>query len=198
MANEQQAATVEVQDDAVVTVDIDIPGLDNQEALPPFKEVKDAVADAKEKQLRTRTRTSLTVGPPTHDTYINFPNIPNDISLNWKLFTANGKEYPFYLQAMRKQGWEPVNPQEHPDWLMLPPGYKEDVVIVDGLILMERPMSLTKEAEADNKAVANQRMREARQRLGMTPDNTLTREHDEVKPRVSEEWNRPLPMPIEE
>ena len=125
-------------------------------------------------------------------------NIPKDISLNWKLFTANGKEYPFYLQAMRKQGWEPVNPQEHPDWLMLPPGYKEDVVIVDGLILMERPMSLTKEAEADNKAVANQRMREARQRLGMTPDNTLTREHDEVKPRVSKEWNRPLPMPIEE
>ena len=58
MANEQQAATVEVQDDAVVTVDIDIPGLDNQEALPPFKEVKDAVTDAKEKQLRTRTKTT--------------------------------------------------------------------------------------------------------------------------------------------
>ncbi len=155
-------------------------------------------AEERPERVRTRTRTSLTVGPPTHDTYINFQNIPKDISLNWKLFTANGKEFPFYLQAMRKQGWEPVNPQEHPDWLMLPPGYKEDVVIVDGLILMERPMSLTKEAEADNKAVANQRMREARQRLGMTPDNTMTREHDEVKPRVSEEWNRPLPMPIEE
>ena len=149
-------------------------------------------AEERPERVRTRTRTSLTVGPPTHDTYINFQNIPKDISLNWKLFTANGKEYPFYLQAMRKQGWEPVNPQEHPDWLMLPPGYKEDVVIVDGLILMERPIELTNQARAEERQLARRQIREAEQRLGVTPKDTMTRDHEAVKPKVIREMMRPI------
>ena len=99
---------------------------------------------------------------------------------------------------MRKQGWEVVNPQEHPDWVNLPPGYKEATVIIDGLILMERPAYLTKEAREDDRLLAKQRMREAEQRLGMTPKDTLTRDHDATRPRVVKEMMRPVNVAIEE
>lgn len=140
---------------------------------------------------RTRTRTRMTsAAPPTHDNYINRENIPGDISLNWKLFTAIGQEYPYYLQQMRNQGWEPVNPQEHPDWVNLPPGYSATTCVVDGLILMERPMYLTEEAEEDNYIMATQRIREAEQRLGRRESD---REAEPLKPRLVKEIGRMVP-----
>jgi hypothetical protein len=133
--------------------------------------------------------------PPTHDSYVNRESVPSDISLNWKLFTANALEYPYYLQQMRKQGWEPVNPQEHPDWVNLPPGYTATVVIVDGLMLMERPLWMTEQAEDDNRIMAGQRMREAEQRLGKRESD---REAEPLKPRLVKEIGRMIEVPMED
>ena len=57
---------------------------------------------------------------------------------------------------------------------------------------MERPQSLTDEAKAENRKLAKQQMREAEQRLGMTPKDTLTRDHEGVKPRLVKELMRPI------
>lgn len=123
---------------------------------------------------------------------VNKENIPPDVSVEWKRHTVTGAEDPFYLARMREQGWEPVDPRAHPDWAPLPPGYDAPNIIKDGLILMERPMELTQEANDESRAAAKQQVREAEQRLGMTPNNQLTRDVEGVRPRVAKEWNRPL------
>jgi hypothetical protein len=124
--------------------------------------------------------------------YFPLDKIPEGSSYEWKRYTVMGQEDPFYIAAMREQGWEAVDPKRHLD--LLPPGYKEPHIIKDGLILMERPVELTNEARTEMRSNARRQVREAEQRLGATPDGTLTRDHDSVKPRVTKTWERPVPI----
>ena len=122
--------------------------------------------------------------------YIPIDEIPEGSSYEWKRHSVQGMEDPFYLAGMREQGWEPVNPKRHPNWV--PPGYNLPHIIKGGLILMERPMELTNEFRAEQRALAKTQQREAEQRLGMTPKGELTREHSGVEPRIVKEYMRPL------
>ena len=63
---------------------------------------------------------------------------------------------------------------------------------------MERPLELTKDAQSEQRQLAKQQMREAEQRLGMTPKDTLTRNHQGVEPRITKEYVRAVPIAIEE
>jgi hypothetical protein len=139
-------------------------------------------------RLRKRSRNStLNREDPF---YVNMAAIPADVSVEWKRVSNVGAEDPFYIARMREQGWEPVDPREHPDWVPVPPGYDKNTIIKEGLILMERPMELTREAQAENKMAAEQQVREAEQRLGKTPKDTATRDLPEVAPRIHKEVGR--------
>src|SRR5258708_372956 len=75
---------------------------------------------------RTRTRmgrTSVMDDP----FYIPLDEIPEGSSYEWKRFSNAGLEDPFYIAQMRQQGWEPVDPKRHPNWV--PPGFKEPHII---------------------------------------------------------------------
>ena len=122
--------------------------------------------------------------------YIPVDEIPEGSSYEWKRWSVNGQEDPFYIAQMREQGWEPVNPKKHPNWV--PPGYSQPNIIKGGMILMERPIELTNEAKAEQRQLAKKQTREAEQRLGMTPKGELTREHPDVAPRVVKEYMRPV------
>lgn len=138
---------------------------------------------------RTRRRKSTV----TDDMfYIPVEQIPEGSSYEWKRFSVHGQEDPFYIAQMREQGWEPVNPKRHPTWV--PPGYSQPHIIKGGQILMERPQQLTDEARAEQRTLAKRQIREAEQRLGMTPKDTLTRDHEGVKARVTKEIMRPIPI----
>ena len=140
-------------------------------------------------RTRTRMRRTSVMDDPF---YIPVEEIPEGSSYEWKRFSVNGQEDPFYLAQMRQQGWEPVDPKMHPTWV--PPGYSLPSIIKGGQILMERPIELTREAHAESRAMARQQINDAEERLGRTPKDTLTREHPDVKPRVVKEWNRPMPI----
>jgi hypothetical protein len=120
--------------------------------------------------------------------HIPLEEIPEGSSYEWKRWSNLGLEDPFYIAQMREQGWEPVNPKKHPNWV--PPGYVQPHIIKGGQILMERPIELTLEAQAEQRKLSKQQMREAEQRLGMTPRDTGTRDLPEVKPRVVKEIGR--------
>lgn len=122
--------------------------------------------------------------------FIPVDEIPEGSNYEWKRYSVNGQEDPFYIAQMREQGWEPVQPSRHPNWV--PPGYKEPHIIKGGQILMERPQHLTDEAKRELRQLSKQQIREAEQRLGMTPKGELTREHAEVAPRVVKEMMRPV------
>lgn len=120
--------------------------------------------------------------------YIPVDEIPEGSSYEWKRWSVMGQEDPYYLAQMREQGWEPVNPKRHPTWV--PPGYSQDYIIKDGLILMERPIELTEEARAEQKVLARQQVREAEARLGRTPGNT----HQRLAPKITKEIMRQVPV----
>lgn len=119
--------------------------------------------------------------------------IPEGSSYEWKRFSVSGQSAdhdPFYLASMRRQGWEPVDPRRHPNWV--PPGYDKTSIIRDGQILMERPIELTNEARQEQKQMARQQMREAQERLGLAPKDTMTRDFEGIRPRVQQEYMRPV------
>lgn len=151
------------------------------------------VAEHNAPRKRTRQRSS-TVQINPFDA-VNLDKIPSDISVEWKRFSNVGADDPFYLSRMEEQGWLPVDPRQHPDWVPLPPGYDKPHIIKDGLILMERPKELTEEARAENEVLANRQIREAEQRLGKTPKGEMTREEPGVKPKIVKEYGR---MTVEE
>lgn len=141
-------------------------------------------------RIRTRQRQATSQDNPFE---IPLDEIPEGSSYEWKRFSIHGQSAdhdPFYLASMRRQGWEPVDPKRHPNWV--PPGYDKPYIIRDGLILMERPVELTQEARAEVRALSKQQMREAEQRLGLTPKDTMTRQHEGVEPRVIKEVMRPI------
>ena len=136
-------------------------------------------------RVRTRSRRS-TVQEDMF--YIPVEEIPEGSSYEWKRFSNVGQEDPFYIAQMRQQGWEPVDPRKHPNWV--PPGYKDPYIIKGGQILMERPIELTQEARREQRQLARTQMVEAEQRLGMTPKDTMTRQHPEIAPKVTKEIGR--------
>lgn len=137
---------------------------------------------------RTRRRQSTVQDDPF---YIPLDEIPEGSSYEWKRYSVHGEEDPFYIAKMRSQGWEPVDPKNHPNWV--PPGYREPHIIKGGQILMERPMELTIEAREESRALARQQVVEAEQRLGRTPKGELTRHHPGAAPVITKEVGRMVP-----
>jgi hypothetical protein len=139
-------------------------------------------------RVRTRQRSATAQDNPFD---IPLGEIPEGSSYEWKRYSISGQSAdhdPFYLASMRRQGWEPVDPKRHPNWV--PPGYDKPNIIRDGLILMERPKELTDEARAEVRALSKQQMREAEQRLGLTPKDTMTRDFRGVEPRIDKQIGR--------
>ena len=157
-------------------------------APSPIERESEHVAEHEAPRKRTRQRSaSVQVNP--FDA-VNLDKIPSDITVEWKRYSNVGADDPFYLSRMEEQGWLAVDPRQHPDWVPLPPGYDKPHIIKDGLILMERPKELTDEARKENYDLANRQIREAEQRLGKTPKDTMTREEEGVRPRVVKEVGR--------
>lgn len=121
---------------------------------------------------------------------IPMEQIPEGLTYEWKRWSANGEEYPFYIARMREQGWEPVPPSRHPDWV--PPGYDKPHILKSGLVLMDRPAELTRQARDEAKRLSKRQLREAEQRLGMTPKDTMTRNFPGVEPRLEKQVMRPI------
>lgn len=136
-------------------------------------------------RVRTRQRRSNINDNPFD---IPVDEIPEGSSYEWKRWSNVGAEDPYYIAAQRKQGWEPVDPRRHPSWV--PPGYAQPYIIREGLILMERPLELTLEAKDEIRQASRQMVVEAEQRLGMAPKDTLTRDHDGVRPKLVKEYMR--------
>lgn len=136
-------------------------------------------------RVRTRRRKS-TVNEDVY--FVPTEEIPEGLSYEWKRWSISGLEDPFYIASMREQGWEPVPPSRHPNWV--PPNYKEPHIIKGGCILMDRPTELTLDARKELRQLSRQQVREAEQRLGMTPKNEMTRDFDGARPKVVKEMMR--------
>lgn len=174
----------------VIVEDDDAGVVDRSPAHAPRGAAERVVAHVSEHEaprVRTRRRKATVSEDPY---YIPLEEIPEGLSYEWKRYSVVGQTDPFYLASMREQGWEPVSPKRHPNWV--PPGYNEPHIIKGGMILMDRPIELTNEAKKELRQLSKQQVREAEQRLGMTPKQTLTRDFDGARPQIVKEYMRPI------
>lgn len=90
--------------------------------------------------------------------------------LEWKAETVQGKDQPTYLSKLHANGWRPVPARRLPG--MYAPENDEGPVRYDGMVLMERPLSLTEEARQDEERKAFEQVRMKHDSWGVDSKNT--------------------------
>ena len=103
----------------------------------------------------------------SHDPYAIDPFlIPQGWVYEWKRYSIyNQVDHTHQAKLARVGRWTPV-PAERHDGEFLPPGAKGSI-IHDGLILMERPIELHREAQMEEKRAADDAMRRAKTERGL-------------------------------
>lgn len=94
------------------------------------------------------------------------------MSVEWKRETVTGATFTAYDILLREQGWEPVDGDRFPEFVG--EGHRGPIRR-DGQVLMERPMELTLEAQAEDRANAREAVAIKEQQLGVAPKDTLQR-----------------------
>ena len=104
------------------------------------------------------------LGDDGHDEYyIELGIIPDGWSYEWKTRTILGAEDPAHQVALARKGWEVVPASRHPE--LMPMGYKGVEITRKGMVLMERPMEITQEAQNASLRRARMQMRDKEAQL---------------------------------
>lgn len=128
----------------------------------------------------------------TDDFFVPPEYIPDGWSYEWKRKTNVGMEDPAYQVALARMGWEPVPASRHPS--MMPEGNKYLIIERKGMVLMERPLEITEEARQIERNRARNQIRQKEAQLASAPEGTLTRDHAQVKPKISKGYEA-IPIP---
>jgi hypothetical protein len=173
------------------------------DAKPPLRpeirvELRDisplAAAEARAKEIMDHVGADGFAEAPDK---FNIPpgKIPDGWTYEWKMRTVLEKEYPAYQVSLANTGWTPVPMDRHPE--LMPKGYKGKTVEMDGLILMERPKSITEMVSKRDLRRARDQVRFKEEQLGAAPPGQFERANKDnslVKVRKSYE---PMAIPSE-
>ena len=94
------------------------------------------------------------------------PTAPQGISYEWKRMEVYGQPDPKNQVAVARTGWEAVPARRHPE--MMPKG-SDGPITRDGMMLMERPMEVTKYVEDIERKRAFGQVRDRERELGIAP-----------------------------
>lgn len=119
------------------------------------------------------------------DVYLDrfFAESPPGWTYEWKTHTVFGKNFPHYTTQLLRSGWAPVPANRHRELLF--PEYVDESIIIDGLILMERPKELTDRRRLRERNKATDQVRNSEAKLVEAPAGTAPRDaHRKTHPRV--------------
>jgi hypothetical protein len=113
-----------------------------------------------------------------------FAQAPPGWTYEWKTHSVWNKEYPQYMNNLYRRGWEAVPATRHRD--LIYPDYEGDSIIIDGMILMERPKELTDRQRVRDYRKAVAQIINSEQKLAEAPPGTAPRDVNvRTMPRVS-------------
>lgn len=98
--------------------------------------------------------------------------IPPGFDYEWKRETCFGEHDIDHMTNLQENHWKPVPASRHPN--MMPADKRGGAIHRKGLILMERPSYLTKEAREEDLMLARQQVQVKEDQLGKTPAGTRT------------------------
>lgn len=125
--------------------------------------------------------------------YIDPAIIPDGWSYEWKTFTVLGKENPSYQVSLAHKGWEAVPRSRHPE--LMPANHRGETIERDGMILMERPLEITQEAQNRDKRAARDQVRSKEQQLNGAPAGQFERDvHPQTKANIKKSY-KSIPIP---
>lgn len=119
------------------------------------------------------------------DTYVDkwYAQAPPGWVYEWKTHSVWNKEYPQYVNGLQRTGWSPVQAARHRELLF--PEYEGENIIIDGMILMERPKELVDRVRQREHNRAIDVVRNSERKLADAPTGTGPRTaFAETMPRV--------------
>lgn len=128
------------------------------------------MAEVTRKEQREDQRKEMRLSLPEDDSnkfYVDPARIPDGMSYQWQRASIYGKDdRPEQVRSARFH-WRPVPAKRHPELAGHAAG--DEAIIIDGLILCERPAYLTDEAKKRDQAKAKSQIRSQFERLQLTP-----------------------------
>jgi hypothetical protein len=121
------------------------------------------------------------------------PPAPDGWSYEWKVKSVLNKEDPGRWNAYRKTGWTEVPAFRHPE--MMPTGDKSPIIERKGMVLMERPLEVTRRFQERDRQAARDQMRTKQEQLNAAPQGQFERKNkDSSLVKVSKSYE-PMPIP---
>jgi hypothetical protein len=119
------------------------------------------------------------------------PEAPAGWTYEWKRHLVAGQEDPTHMVELLRDGWEAVPTSRHPE--MMPGQGNYPTIIRKGMILMERPTELVREAKEIDRRKAVMQVRAKEAQLSGTPEGTMTRDEAAVRPKIKKSYSTPIP-----
>ena len=109
------------------------------------------------------------------------------MSYEWRRVTYAGKEDVRHQARAHRRHWTPVPKKRHPEIVGRAAAEKdpEGAIVVDGLMLMERPSAISKEAAGLRDERARERVRNQVKSLKLTPEGQLPRVRAQAKKKYN-------------
>ncbi len=131
------------------------------------------------------------LGPQKDRYYVDPTKIPDGWSYEWRTYTVVGKENPQYQVQLQRAGWRTVPAKRHPE--LMPKGYDPDgAILIDGMMLMERPKAITDFQRDRDRRDANAPIENIRAKMAGAPQGQFPRDAD---PRTAPKINTVFAAP---
>jgi hypothetical protein len=161
----------------------------NRETVRSAEEIASAKAQPVDHEARARARIAeiraIHGDDDYSDVYVDkwFATAPPGWVYEWKTHSVWNKEYPQYVSGLQRTGWSPVPASRCRE--LLYKEYEGENVIIDGMILMERPKELTERVKQREYQRAIDVVRNSERKLADAPTGTGPRTaFAETLPRV--------------
>lgn len=111
--------------------------------------------------------------------------IPAGVDYNWKRASTRGLPDTEHINNLRENHWAPVPASRHAGV----------ITEKDGMILMERPLYLSQEAQREDLGIALDQVQSVSNAIVDTPNGTMTRNHPSVRARTVHNRSYNLTIP---
>jgi len=121
--------------------------------------------------------------------------VPDGWTYEWKMRTVLNQENPAYQIQLANTGWTAVPLSRHPE--MMPHGYSGNTIEMDGVMLMERPKSITDMVKTQDRRRAADQVRFKEEQLGAAPAGQFDRANKGSALASVKKSYAPIPVPSE-